>query len=492
MQGNWDDQVNTLNKGFIDGASNVIFSGGNTQTISTVKTEELFYNLQINKSTATGLVGLNDNITVEHDLTLTQGIFVTGYNLFTWNNTGTLTQPEPTYTANSTNYTKSFIATSDMTGTPINVAGPTNPFNGNAGFRIGNVTNEDTYFPVGASFLPAMTGQPPSPNRMMINNKGQVQDFIVAVNYGDIGFTNGGTGALRVNRIWYVNASQNTSQATMQLFFTKRDWTGWGSNENEVEAGFDYSQPAIVQKDYSGDKNNFINLSGSGDITSFTGAPYNSEIYGRYTLGISSSLTNGIQQFNRFSIVNPTSIILPVKFVDFKAYQKGTGVQIDWIALNEINVDHYEVEKSTNSLSFATIDRADVIKNSSYANYRKTDPSPAIGNNFYRVKAIDKDGTVTYTSIALVNIGHGKTSIIIYPNPVQNRIVHVRFVNLRAGNYNLIIYNTLGQLVLSRKIEHTGGSATKSFTLPTNAASGSYIIKLFDSTFDFTGRIVIE
>jgi hypothetical protein len=105
---------------------------------------------------------------------------------------------------------------------------------------------------------------------------------------------------------------------------------------------------------------------------------------------------------------------------------------------------------------------------------------------------MDKDGTPTYTSSALVNINHGNTSIIIYPNPVQNRIVHLRFANLRAGNYNLVIYNTLGQQVLSKKIEHTGGSATKSFTLPTNAASGSYIVKLLNNMFDFTGSIVIE
>jgi hypothetical protein len=327
---------------------------------------------------------------------------------------------------------------------------------------------------------------------MMINNQGQVQDFTVAVNNDDIGFTNGGTGALRVNRIWYVAASKDTSEATMQLFFTKRNWTGWGTNENEVESGFDYAQPALVQKDYSGDRNNFINLSGAGDITSFIGALDTTEIYGKYTIGTSSALTNGIHQFNRFSIVNPASIILPVKFVDFKAYQKGSGVRIDWTAVNEINVDHYEVEKSANGIRFTTIDRADVIKNSSYANYRKTDSSPAIGNNFYRVKAIDKDGAVTYTSIALVNISHGKTSIIIYPSPVQNRIVNVRFTNLRAGNYYFIMYNTLGQQVLNRKIEHTGGSATQSFTLPANAASGSYIVTLFNNTFDFTRVIVIE
>ncbi len=170
LQGNWKDSVSTPGKGFKEGIGSVIFSGSATQSISTV----------------------------------------TGYNLFTWNNNGgVLLAPEPSYTANSTNYTKSFIATCDNTGAPVNVAGPTTPFGGNAGFQIKNVGNTDTYFPVGASFLPAMTDQVPAPNRMMINSEsGTPQDFTVAVNYGDIGYTNGGGGSRRVNRIWYVKSNQ--------------------------------------------------------------------------------------------------------------------------------------------------------------------------------------------------------------------------------------------------------------------------------------------
>ncbi len=494
LQGDWKDQVSTAGKGFKDGFGSVIFSGSATQSISTVNATELFYNLQINKSYTTGLVNLNNNITVEHNLTLTQGIFTTGYNLFTWkNNGGTLSAPEPSYTANSTNYTKSFIATCDSTGKPINVAGPTTPFGGNAGFQIKNVGNTDTYFPVGASFLPAMTDQVPAPNRMMINSEsGTPQDFTVAVNYGDIGYTNGGGGSRRVNRIWYVKSNPDTGKATMQLFFTKRDMTSWGSDENEVEAGFSYGQPALVQKDYSGGRGNFINLSDPPDITSFLGNNYNTEIYAQYTIGLSTSLTNGIRQFNRFSIVNTASIILPVNIVNFKAYLKGNGIQLNWTALNEINIDRYEAEKSINGTSFASIGHVNAFNNSNSVNYSKTDISPAPGNNFYRIKAIDKNGTVTYTAIALVNIGNGKSSVSIYPNPVQNRIVNVQFINLPAGNYNLVLYNTLGQPISARKIEHTGGSATQNFMLPVNAAKGAYIVKLFNKTFDFTSRIVVE
>jgi len=185
-------------------------------------------------------------------------------------------------------------------------------------------------------------------------------------------------------------------------------------------------------------------------------------------------------------------VILPVAIINFIAYQKGGNVQIDWIALNEINVDHYEVERSTNGINFTSLGDVKALNNADNINYSKIDPSPVNGKNFYRIKAVDKDGAITYTGIAQVNISNGKTSVSIYPNPVQNRIVNVQFTNLPAGNYNLVLYNTLGQSVLSRKIEHAGGSATQNFMLPVNAVAGAYIVKLFNKTFDFTSRLIVE
>jgi hypothetical protein len=55
---------------------------------------------------------------------------------------------------------------------------------------------------------------------MMIKMNGSaVSDFTVVVGKGDIGYTPNP----RVNRIWYVHASNTTGslKATMRLFFTK-------------------------------------------------------------------------------------------------------------------------------------------------------------------------------------------------------------------------------------------------------------------------------
>jgi len=500
LQGNWNDQISN---GLKYGTGSVIFSGGSTQTLSAVSSPETFYNFQINKTAATNRLDLNKSVTVARNLTLTQGIITTGNNLFTWDNSGgTLTVPEPSYTANSTNYTKSFIATSDATGTPISVAGPTTPFGGTAGFQIKNVGfGINTYFPVGASFLPGATGQSPSPNRIMISNESTSADYTVVVNYGDIGYTNGTAGTWRVNRIWYVKSSDaGTGKATMRLFFTKRDWSSgqWPADENEVEAGFNYAQTALVQKDYAAtERGNIINLSTGADVqdfTNFSSYPDNTEIFGLYTINVSFSLTNGIAQFNRFSVVNPgTDIILPVSLTNLKAYQKGNAIQIDWSALNELNVGRYEVEKSANGFSFAPLINIPARNNGNIQNnYSTLDTKPLQGDNFYRIKAVDKNGTVHYTAIISVNINGGKTSVTVMPNPVPNKVVDLQLNNLAAGRYNLVLYNSIGQKVFSKTIEHSGGSASQTVTFPSGTPKGIYVLKVFNQTFDYNTKLVIK
>jgi hypothetical protein len=395
LQGNWDDQ---RSNGLKYGTGSVIFSGGSTQTLSAVSSPEIFYNFQINKTAAANLLNLNKSITVAHDLTLTNGIITTGSNLFTWNNSGgTLTAPEPDYHSNSLNYTNSFIATCNSSGTPISGAwGPTVAFNGSVGFQIKNVGGADTYFPVGASFLLGdISYNVPSPNRMMINNQSGTSDYTVVVNHGDIGYTNGTTNTWKVNRIWYIKSSAaGTGKATMRLFFTKRDWNSgqWSGIENEVEGGFNYAQTALVQKDYTIDRGNFINLSSGSDIidfTDFSTYPYNTEIYGQYKIGFSNNLTDGIAQFYRFSVVNPGSIILPVSITNLRAYQKASAIQIDWTALNELNIGHYEVQKATNGINFNSIGNVVSLNNgASQNNYSLVDTKPAQGNNFLPRKSI--------------------------------------------------------------------------------------------------------
>ena len=407
---------------------------------------------------------------IVNNLTLTKGILATGNHLLTYNKTGTLTLPS--------SYSNSYVCTCDATGTEISATG-------NNGFRIDNVSGgTDQMFPVGTDFVSA--------NRMAINmNSFNTNTFTVVVGKGDIG----GTPLPRVNRIWYVS-STDTAQATMKLYFTKWPWyvDQFGVAQDEVEDGFNYDDPRLVQKDYT---DLFVNTTtmGTSDVKSYSGTLDYTEIYGLYSYNISSDyrgLTKGVNSFTRFSVINLSDVVLPVTIINFRAYQKNNGVQIEWSALNEMNVDHYEVEKSINGINFTSLGVVKARNNSNAANYSQSDPSPVRGKNLYRVKAIDKNGKITYTAIATVNINGDKTSISIYPNPIRNKFINIRFSNIPHGKYQLLVYNSLGVQVFRATIEHAGGSSTQNFSLPFNIKTGVYVLKIINETFDFTNRIIVE
>lgn len=430
------------------------------------------------------ILGASQDIEVSHDLTLTSGLFVTNNNLITWSNTagGVLTSPNTPYTTLSTGANNSYIAICTNTGAELS---PALPYTGSKGFRIKNVGGgADYYFPIGLNFTSA--------NRMMLNNPGTASDFTVLMKTGDLLQTPGS----RVNRVWYVSSSAASGvTANMRLFFTKRDWTNWPSPEEEVETGFVYNDIHLIQKDYS---NNFINKSVGTDVSTvnfLSGTYDNTEIYGKYTFGISPDAlgaTTGINNFTRFSLVNEY-IVLPVTLTNIKAYQQGSNILVGWTALNEINIDHYEVEKSSTGASFKKIASTNALNNSLPQNsYNISDANPLTGNNYYRIKIVGKDGGITYTSIVFVNINGGKSLISIQPNPVQNRKINLQLNNLSAGKYQLLLYNTLGQRAYSKVVEHDGGSSSQEIYLPSSIKPGAYIARIFNASVNFNLGLIIE
>ncbi len=459
--------------------------------------------ISINRVSGTiGNAVLGTNLTASN-ITLTYGVIATGANLFTFNNTGTLAQPQTSYAKNDATYTNSFIANCDASGTPqTGGAGPLSAFSGNVGFRIQNVpgnNSTDVYFPVGASFSPDDAGVVTTPNRMMLRSSySAAEDFTVALDYGDIGNTPGP----RINRIWYVKAgaANDSGYADMKLFYTNRGFAAWPTPENEMEAGFMPTDAAVVMKNYSGGTN-FVNISGTNDITAgqYSSTSPTGESYAQYTIAnygltaAGSGLTKGITTFNRFSIVNPNGIILPVSIINFRAYQFGKGVETEWTCVNERNMDHYEVQRSNNAMDFSSIGSVAALDNGQPSvMYHFFDADPANGNNFYRIKAFGKDGSISYTNIQLVTIGGGTADVRIFPNPVTSYNFTLQMNNMPAGKYALIIYNMLGQVIVSQEIERMAGSSSQTIYLPSGTARGVYKVSLINGTSKIIKTITVQ
>ncbi len=179
---------------------------------------------------------------------------------------------------------------------------------------------------------------------------------------------------------------------------------------------------------------------------------------------------------DRFRIIIAPSTVVPVTFTNVRAYEKSKDIMVEWTVQNELNIVHYEVEKSIDGVSFSSIGNTNARGGN--VGYSLLDENPVIGNNYYRIRSVDNAGNVKYSRMIKVIIGKGKPSIAVYPNPVNDGIINIVFNNLMPGVYTARLYNSVGQFVFEKQLTHNQGSATETIVAGKKIASGVYQLEV--------------
>lgn len=194
------------------------------------------------------------------------------------------------------------------------------------------------------------------------------------------------------------------------------------------------------------------------------------------------------------SIVVTSVLALPVKFTGINASTVGNTVKVNWETATEVNLAGYIVERSYNGKDFSSVANTPVKENGSVGikNYSWTDNSPLNGVSYYRIKALEKDGQVTYTSIVKVNTSSTRLELAVAPNPVRNGEMNIQLSSVTKGTYTVRVINNVGQIIFSSKISTEGGSLSQSFRLPATAKSGVYTLQVTGNDVNLNRKIVIE
>ena len=184
----------------------------------------------------------------------------------------------------------------------------------------------------------------------------------------------------------------------------------------------------------------------------------------------SNALINLAQSTNIINRV-PT-FPLPVSFIKLTATKHPNGNELNWVIANEINIIHYEIEKSTDGFHFYVIDSVPVNPNfsDSYLFIDKYLPNQSY---YYRIKAMERGGGKSYSSIIFVKATTENNSFYLFPNPNLGKSINLGLKNVWQDDYYLKVYNTIGQLVTEYSIQHKGGNAVYSFP-KNNLSKGSY------------------
>lgn len=190
---------------------------------------------------------------------------------------------------------------------------------------------------------------------------------------------------------------------------------------------------------------------------------------------------------------NPQAI--PVELASFTASQSASGVTLKWLTITETNNSGFEIQKSVNGSGYEKIGfvkGSGTTANAKSYEFKDADMPSHNQSIKYRLKQLDYDGTVNYSSVAEVNYVSPKKYELSqnYPNPFNPSTV-INFQLASAGKVTLKVYNVLGKEVATLiNKDMPAGSHSVKFNAG-NMSSGLYFYTLTAGNFTSTKKMIL-
>ncbi len=234
--------------------------------------------------------------------------------------------------------------------------------------------------------------------------------------------------------------------------------------------------------------NNDEEASGILDVQSILGAGwFLTSDQAHYTTGIPSDIVEGGQFLAMYNpdTYNSSISTIPLRLLVFTGRLENGKTQLLWKTANEANTKLFEVERSFDGVNFSKVVSVQAV-GSGDNSYSGVDDNPQFGNNYYRLKMIDKDGRFTYSQVLLIKVSKdGKLEFVMYPNPAKDQLI-ISLAGVR-GAANINIYNQQGQKVLTRKVE--AAATTMSIA---HLPAGIYMVQLLADGISEVNKLVKE
>jgi hypothetical protein len=211
-------------------------------------------------------------------------------------------------------------------------------------------------------------------------------------------------------------------ESTLAFVSSTEYWLLKGSNDTPIT--LTWNESSGIEQDLTDIGNLKIVGWKAGIWTEISSAPdVNSILGGASTLASGSiTSTDAIRpnDFDAFSI-GAISAVLPVTLIDFNAKKESNTAMLSWTTSFETGSDHFQVERSKDGKTWHSIGIVKSIGESSALHgYRFTDPSPLKGENYYRLKMVDWDGTFAFSSVRTLQFERALEHFVLYPNPAKN------------------------------------------------------------------------
>jgi hypothetical protein len=183
--------------------------------------------------------------------------------------------------------------------------------------------------------------------------------------------------------------------------------------------------------------------------------------------------------------------VLPIKLIYFKGEATGdnNGVVLQWATDKEESFAYFEIEHATSDLQFLPIAQIPGagFNSTSFLKYEWQHTSPVNGNNYYRLKAVDIDGSYEYFNVIIVSVT-GPKEFEIYPNPSVDGKVNYKINFEFETDAKIIVLNSLGHALTQAQVASMESEIEFSEALK----PGIYYVRFISNAYTKTIRLVVR
>ena len=191
-----------------------------------------------------------------------------------------------------------------------------------------------------------------------------------------------------------------------------------------------------------------------------------------------------------------TSVVantLPLQLLSFTATLSSSSqvasenirkVILHWNTVNEVNVNHFEIERSSNGREFVQVKSQKAKGKNEKNEYEYTDPVnrqlSSINSLYYRLKMIDKDGKFSYSPVRYIRFEKG-LFVDIFPNPAKDKLqVVVNSDITTTTDMQIQVVTSDGKIANNYKLEIQEGLNNKTIDI-SQLQRGNYYLKIIYS-----------
>ncbi|MBS1563942.1 MAG: T9SS type A sorting domain-containing protein [Bacteroidetes bacterium] len=190
-----------------------------------------------------------------------------------------------------------------------------------------------------------------------------------------------------------------------------------------------------------------------------------------------------------FTIITQKSLnSLPATWLGFTAENVNGNAVLNWKTSEEINVDYYAVEHSTDGRNFTVIGTKAANNSLTTNNYTYTHQSLAAGIHYYRIRRVDRDGVYGFSEVKTVKIS-GVSAVQLRPNPVVGSTLTLAVSMQQRVPTTIQIVSVDGKVMMKQNTQLQAGLNTIDMNV-SNLPTGFYLVQLIMSDEVVTKKFI--